>query len=451
MRDLFPGWIPPDQQTLDRYWSEGTFAVDTSVLLDLYRFSEEARSSLLKALRSFEDRLWIPHQVALEFHRNRFGVLLDQREAEGNLLGELNQIQKELDKQLSQRLRRAGRRDLGPLREALDGGFERLREKLQEAEKAHTKGLGESIQDDPIYDEVVELCGERIGDPFDAERQGEVIADAKLRFEKKTPPGYLDAEKSDERQYGDVVLWHQLREKALNSGKPIVLIADDQKTDWVWEERGKALGPRPELVAEMREATGAGFHLYTPKRLLQVWEEREEGREVEPEVLEEIESPHAGEQPVEASKATLWEKLREHAVRLSEPMASEEVGRLLSQAAISPSQTHFAFPTHRTGKEAVLLSLYFQAKSVEEVFPDIRVAVTDPEGEVSWSLIPPTDSGGAASLRQVTLRYPQDFSATLLRPGRYSVSWRILWARGMPDAARGDWSQAGDSFVISDD
>src|SRR5690242_20543324 len=110
MRELFPGWVPPSEEMLDQYWETAIIAVDASVLLDLYRFSEEARSRLLEALRSFGDRLWIPHQVGFEFHRNRYGVLLAQREAEGDLLAELSQIQSELDKRLAQKLQGAGRR-----------------------------------------------------------------------------------------------------------------------------------------------------------------------------------------------------------------------------------------------------------------------------------------------------------------------------------------------------
>jgi len=448
MRDLFPGWVPPDEETLARYWVTATFAVDTSVLLDLYRFSEEARSGLLEALRSFGERLWIPHQVGLEFHRNRFGVLLAQREAEGNLLSELGGIQEELEKRLSQRLQGAGRRDLAPLREAADGGFKGLREKLQEAEKAHTKGLGESIREDPIYDEVVELCGDRIGEPFESARQEEVIADARKRIENEIPPGYLDADKDEATRYGDVILWHQLCEKAKRSGKPIVLIADDQKADWIWEVHGKTLGPRPELVAEMKDRASVGFYLYTPKRLLEVWEARE-GRQVEPEVLEEIETPHIGEQLVDVPSTPLWKRFRRQIDHLSEPLTSDDIERLLFSQSATTKRERFAFPMHHVRKETVLLSLYFQAESVEEVFPDIKVAVTDPEGGISWSLVPPTDSGSAMDFRQVALRYPQDFPTTFLGPGQYSVAWSILWGRRMPDATRSDWSHAGDSFVVS--
>src|SRR5690349_1282125 len=214
MRDQFPGWIPPDETTLESYWSEATFAVDASVLLDLYRFSEQARTSLLSTLRSFGERLWIPHQVVLEFHQNRFNVLFAQRHAEDNLLSELERLRADLHEQLGKRLKAAGRRDLAPLQEAIDEGFEQLRTKLKEAEKAHTQGLGETIGDDPVYEEVESLCEGQMGSPFTSQRCKEVLADARERFRMEVPPGYLDKDKPEDRRYGDVVLWHQLCEKA---------------------------------------------------------------------------------------------------------------------------------------------------------------------------------------------------------------------------------------------
>lgn len=406
MRDLFPGWVPPDEQTLDRYWNEATFAVDTSVLLDLYRFSEEARSGLLKALRSFEERLWIPHQVGLEFHRNRLGVLLDQREAENNLLRELGQIRQDLDEQLSQLLRGAGRRDLAPLRDAIDGGFDSLKEKLKEAEKEHTKGLGDSIRDDPIYEEVVELCAGRVGQPFDDERQTAVIADAEERFRSETPPGYLDADKDEKTKYGDVILWHQLCERAKKTEKPVVLIADDQKADWVWEVRGKTIGPRPELVAEMNEKARVGFHLYTPTRFLQVWEQREGGREVEPEVLAEIEG-------------STEKKKQSTRIRSSSPIVGTIPWHLGTGVDVNPDpwQAH-----HSVGREQVELILEFSPRGRRE-HPDwIEIAVRSPDAE--FRSVPVAVSSISESIVYVA-RYPADFGGSIpLALGTYEVIWR---------------------------
>lgn len=409
MRDLFPGWVPPDEETLDRYWSEATFAVDTSVLLDLYRFSEEARDGLLKALRSFEERLWIPHQVALEFHRNRLGVLLDQREAENNLLQELNRIRQDLDSQLSQLLRGAGRRDLAPLREAIDGGFDSLKKKLKEAEEEHTKGLGESIRDDPIYEEVVELCAGRVGPPFDEEKQAAVTKDAEERFRTKTPPGYMDEGKDNETKYGDVVLWHQLCQRASETHRPVVLVADDQKADWVWEVRGKTIGPRPELVAEMSEQAGVGFHLYTPTRFLQVWEQREEGREVEPEVLAELEASS------------------EDAPRPKEPTL---LARLVKAVLEGQADSNFlqVKASHVLEENQVSLSLAFLAIAQSESPPLVVATVRSPQAlEARVPTYPisstPTPIGQRFSY---SLRYPEQFGQHDLPAGEYEVLWEVV-------------------------
>lgn len=412
MRELFPGWVPPDEKTLDQYWSEATFAVDTSVLLDLYRFSEEARDGLLKALRSFEERLWIPHQVGLEFHRNRLGVLLDQREAENSLLKQLDQIRGNLDEQLSQLLRGAGRRDLAPLREAIDGGFDSLREKLKEAEKEHTKGLGDSIREDPIYEEVVELCAERVGSPFDDERQATVIEDAERRFESQTPPGYLDSGKDEKTKYGDVILWHQLCEQALETGKPVVLIADDRKSDWVWEVRGKTIGPRPELVAEMSERAGVGFHLYTPTRFLEMWERKGGGQNVEPDVLVEIES--SGKKgPSESTLA--------------------QIGKLLDSSALAST---YHWPVLRRGvrvvnsvaSDHVDLAMEFRPSGGIDLPQRFRATTRSPSGDVVVANATPKLIDQPNLGLVFNLRYPEDFlDAADLYPGNYTVTWEALF------------------------
>jgi len=431
MRDLFPGWVPPDETTLARYWEEATFAVDASVLLDLYRFSQEARGGLLEVLRSFGDRLWVPHQVAFEFHRNRFGVLLDQRETEDTLLGELDPIRREIDEQLSQRLRGAGRRDLAPLREAIDDGFSKLREKLQEAEKAHTEGLGGSIREDPIYDEVVELCNGRIGAAFDEERLAEVHANAEERLAKEIPPGYLDAKKDGDARFGDVVLWHQLCAKANETGKPMVLIADDQKADWVWEVRGKTLGPRPELVAEMQEVAEVGFHIYTPARLVQMWEERGEGHEVEEGVLDEIKAPTI------YFDASVGESLLQRWKRFN----------LAAQKTVSwAPEDYLVVAKHRFVDDGVELVLAVGASMASVAPLGIRIEVTDPSGSVSSKeVMTPSDQ---ATYELVT-RFPDQFEVVSpLSPGKYLAQWFAIGVHRGGQFFESDRLIAHTSFVV---
>ena len=72
MRSLFPGSYPHKKEDFDRMWAEGMFVFDTNMLLNFYRYSEGTRKEFLDLVSSPEvaPRIWIPYQVAVEYHRN---------------------------------------------------------------------------------------------------------------------------------------------------------------------------------------------------------------------------------------------------------------------------------------------------------------------------------------------------------------------------------------------
>lgn len=69
--------------------------------------------------------------------------------------------------------------------------------------------------------------------------------------------------------YGDLVLWKQTLKMASEKGTGIILVSDDNKEDWWWRHKGLTLGPRPELVSEMREVAGTTFYMYNSVRFLE--------------------------------------------------------------------------------------------------------------------------------------------------------------------------------------
>ena len=75
MKELFPGYYRPSEDEFSDLWKNCVFILDTNVLLNLYRYSEESRNDFIKVLHKIETRLWIPHQVALEFQENRTKVI----------------------------------------------------------------------------------------------------------------------------------------------------------------------------------------------------------------------------------------------------------------------------------------------------------------------------------------------------------------------------------------
>ncbi|RWB57615.1 MAG: hypothetical protein EOQ47_09515 [Mesorhizobium sp.] len=68
MRKIFPEYYQPTDAEFEKLWSEGLLVPDNNVLFHLFRFMPKQREEVLAAFKLFGDRLWLPHQVAKEFH-----------------------------------------------------------------------------------------------------------------------------------------------------------------------------------------------------------------------------------------------------------------------------------------------------------------------------------------------------------------------------------------------
>ena len=71
IKETFEWAIPISDEEKSQIWEEAILTVDTNVLLDLYRFHPETTRQILNGLKSFKGRVWLSHQVASEFFKNR--------------------------------------------------------------------------------------------------------------------------------------------------------------------------------------------------------------------------------------------------------------------------------------------------------------------------------------------------------------------------------------------
>ncbi|MBC7447156.1 MAG: hypothetical protein H7330_03790 [Hymenobacteraceae bacterium] len=74
MRASFPGNFRLSPEEFDTLWDNCIFAVDANVLLNFYRYSASTRIDLEGALGKVGDRIFIPHQAAKEYLKNRLNV-----------------------------------------------------------------------------------------------------------------------------------------------------------------------------------------------------------------------------------------------------------------------------------------------------------------------------------------------------------------------------------------
>jgi len=132
--------------------------------------------------------------------------------------------------------------------------------------------------DDEIKENISLIFDSRVGKPYEEERLKEIFKEGFDRYKQKIPPGYMDAGKAgggesvaDQcREYGDLIVWHQIIDKSISSKKPIFFVTDDQKEDWWEKTMGKTIGPRPELITEFKHKTGNIIHMYQPNRFLEL-------------------------------------------------------------------------------------------------------------------------------------------------------------------------------------
>jgi hypothetical protein len=245
--------------------AEGLVVLDTNVLLHLYRYGQRAAADLFAVLEAIGERLWEPHQVMLEFWHNRDSVLRDPHGVQRatNQLDDLRTQAVQVLRQWSAVMGLDARR-FEALLDALVGGFRAAIEGIADLDPARPV----TTAADPVLRRLEPLLEGRVGlRPTPAER-AEAVEVARIRVERRIPPGYRDVGKSGDLFAGDYLVWSQLLVEARVRGLDVLFVTGDSKEDWWRRERGRPVGPREELVTEMREVAGVRLFQFLPQDFL---------------------------------------------------------------------------------------------------------------------------------------------------------------------------------------
>lgn len=311
MRNAFSGRYRPTQEEFDQLWDEGLFVFDANVLLNLYRYSPKARDQLISVLRALSERSWLPHQAAEEFMERRLDVIQNRRKSYQELQNSLRKALADVDSKVGD-LHRDSEVELAEPLSKVHGSFEVLIDQVRSME-GRVPGETNSVDDDEVWATVEKIFNGRVGSGYTSERVQEIYKEGEHRYTYRIPPGYEDEQKdrgsvegSQERRFGDLLLWYQALDKAKETQQPVVLITDDRKEDWWWKAHGKTIGPRPELIEEARQKAGVLFYMYRPDRFVEEADRRNlAGEGVSPEVIDEIHQLENFEQSGRVRKSQL--------------------------------------------------------------------------------------------------------------------------------------------------
>ena len=269
-----------DDEKLD-LWNHATFVFDTNVLLNLYRYSDKTRKSLLTALNKLQEQLWMPNHVAREFMKNR-------KNAIWGAIHQYEDLQHDADKFIALC---ASTVKLEKSDADIEGLHKQITEWIDAAKKKNI--LVSDLSNDSILDQLLILYDGKVGPSFTDEERKKIESEGKARFEAEIPPGYKDREKqkgeNKNNTYGDLIIWKQILNYASAEKKDIILVTNDQKEDW-WEVlHGQTIGPRVELRKEFIDCTSQRFHMYSLQSFITQFD-TDSDTKIDKETIAEIES-----------------------------------------------------------------------------------------------------------------------------------------------------------------
>lgn len=269
----FPGYWLPSEAEPDAALRSALVVIDANVLLNLYRYNESTRDDLLEVLRRFGDRLWVPNQVLREFWRNRLNVLASRGAGTDQALAALGKQQRATSDTIQQWAKTIAieARDRDGLLERVASLHADLEKEIR-AYAPTSPTVVSSAAREPVLGRIEALLEGKVGRALNEEDWQVAVKEGNDRAKRRKPPGYLDADKENsdlpEGAAGDYLVWHQTVQEATRRDLDVLLVTGDEKEDWWWRHRSEFLGPRVELVAELKSHCGRQLYMMRPIDLL---------------------------------------------------------------------------------------------------------------------------------------------------------------------------------------
>jgi PIN like domain len=275
IKQQFKGFIGYTEDEFRELWKKAIFVVDTNILINFYKYkSKQSTKSLLDILKKLKEseRLWIPHQVALEYFFNYEDNMYKQNEGY-NLLGkELMKLKKEAERILSS-VKSKHPYIMTDKFQFFIKNMEISNQRLQEQLEGEIENLPDSKI---IQKDLLDLLEGLVGEPYSQKEIDQIEKEGKERYQHDIPPGFKDKDDKNKQEYrtygdfryqqlyGDLIVWYQIMDRAKKEGSqtPIILITEDRKEDWWEKDKGQIKRPHPQLIQEFLIKTNEEFYMY---------------------------------------------------------------------------------------------------------------------------------------------------------------------------------------------
>lgn len=220
---------------------------------------------ILDIFNNIPFKIWIPHQVYIEFENNKEDIRKQQynkyKDIPTNLQKHLNNVKNSIYSELHN-YEKLDFEGIAPLKSEITKKFEEV--SLIIKDYVSTQNINDELSREILRQDVAgSFIGDLksrncIGDPLTTQEQINIVEEGELRYKYHIPPGYMDDPQNNKKSkksgldiYGDLFLWKQIIKHASDCNVDIVLISNENKPDWYTENQ-----PCKELIKEFNEETG---------------------------------------------------------------------------------------------------------------------------------------------------------------------------------------------------
>lgn len=288
MKNTFWAQRPREENEIMAFFADNKCIIvfDTNVLLGLYRTKEKECKKLIKLMKSYSNRLRLPHHVALEFFNNRTNIIkTDSLREQKDLLSKYDRIINDINtvkntfKDVEKDFTKKNK--VNSIKESIDGLGKSFKDEKEALKKQIDEEINKLISKDWILNEIYSLFDNRMWKGFNREEKEKLDITGAARYSKCIPPGYMDSPKKEgdknigtiygnNNLYGDYYVWMEIIENCKNSKKDLIFVTDDQKCDWYrLDSDKKILGPNPLLLQEFLEETKHKCHIMNFKSFIE--------------------------------------------------------------------------------------------------------------------------------------------------------------------------------------
>ena len=186
----FEAYLSVSQSETRAAIRDGLVVLDANVLLNLYRYDDGAREDLFRLLQALGDRLFVPHQVATEFWRNRASASRERLKMAGDTVERLEELGKNADKVLREWANRLAIADnvRETLLGALSGSFESVIGVVEPSEGALSETSHSETSKDPILLRLESILVDKVGPPFSEDDLRTNVKEGHRRVDAENTP-----------------------------------------------------------------------------------------------------------------------------------------------------------------------------------------------------------------------------------------------------------------------